>query len=162
MASKNRINLIGHLGKDPESKTFPSGDTVTNFTVATSEKWNDKASGEQKESTQWHNCVAHGKLADIVKSYARKGSFVDVEGKLTYRKYTDKDGVERTIAEIRVSDFLLLDKRSSQDSQAPSQQSRQPQGQQQPARQQSAPPRTNGRAPVPQENWAEADDAYPL
>lgn len=158
MASKNRICLLGHLGKDPESRTFPSGDTITNFTMATTEKWNDRETGEPKESTQWHNCVASGKLADIVKSYAKKGSFVDVEGKLTYRKYTDKDKVERTIAEIRVSDFLLLDKRSTQDAQAPSQQSRQPQGQQ---RQQPAPARTNGRASAPQENWATADDGFP-
>lgn len=150
MASKNRVCVLGHLGKDVEARTFPSGDSVANFSVATTEKWKDRETGEQKESTQWHNCVANGKLAEIASKFLKKGSLVDIEGKLTYRKYTDKSGVERQVTEIRVSELTLLDKRPTQESAAPS---RQPQ---------AAAPRTNGRtAPAPQEDWATSDDGFP-
>ena len=140
MSSKNSASLIGRLGKDPESRTFTSGGSVTNFSLATSERWKDKQSGETKEATQWHNCVAYGRLGEIVAQYARKGSLVDVEGSITYRKYNDTNGVEKWVTEIRCKEVILLDKVS--DSQSGN-------GQRQ------AQPAANQRqtASAPQDNW---------
>lgn len=105
----NKVILIGNLGKEVESRTFPSGDTVANVSLATTESWTDKQSGEKKEATEWHNLVFRKKLADIAKQYLRKGSKIYVEGSIRSRKYQDKEGKERYITEIMVQDMQMLD-----------------------------------------------------
>ena len=108
MASVNRVTLIGNAGRDPESRSFPSGDMVTNVSIATTETWKDKASGEKKEATEWHRLVFNGKLAEIAAKYISKGSSVYVEGSIKTRKWTDKDGAEKYAPEIRVDSMKLL------------------------------------------------------
>lgn len=108
MASLNRITIIGNLGRDPDMKTFPSGDQVCNVTVATTDKWKDKQSGEMREATEWHRIVFNGRLAEIAGQYLHKGSQVYVEGSLRTRKYTDKDGVEKYATEIRADQMQML------------------------------------------------------
>lgn len=105
----NKVILIGNLGKDPEVRYFPSGDAVANATVATTETWKDKQTGEQKEATEWHNVVFPGKLGEIAGKYLKKGSKVYVEGSLRTRKWTDKEGKDRYTTEIRVQDMQMLD-----------------------------------------------------
>lgn len=107
----NKVILIGNLGKDPEVKYFPNGDAFCNVTIATSESWNDKQSGEKKERTEWHNVVFTRKLAEIAGQYLKKGAKVYVEGSLRTRKW-EKDGVERYTTEILVNDMQMLDGRS--------------------------------------------------
>lgn len=104
----NKVILIGNLGKDPEVKFFPNGDAFCNCTVATSESWNDKQSGEKKERTEWHNVVFTKKLAEIVGQYLKKGSKVYIEGSLRTRKW-EKDGQDRYTTEIVVQDMQMLD-----------------------------------------------------
>ncbi len=113
MASRgiNKVILIGNLGKDPEIRYTPSGDAIANLTVATSESWKDKQSGEQKELTEWHRVVAYGKLAQIMGEYLKKGSKVYVEGSLRTRKWQDKDGQDRYTTEIRCNEMQMLDGR---------------------------------------------------
>lgn len=111
----NKIQIIGRMGKDPEVRYMPNGDAVCNFSVATSEKWKDKATGEMKEETTWHRVSAWGRQAEIVGEYLRKGSLVYVEGKMTARKYTDKDGAEKESHEIRMQDMKMLSTRSDSD-----------------------------------------------
>lgn len=108
MSSLNKVMLIGNAGRDPESRTFPSGDMVANVSIATTEKWKDKQTGEAKEATEWHRLVFNGKLADIVCQYVRKGTQIYVEGRIQTRKYTDRDGAERQATEIRVDSMKLL------------------------------------------------------
>lgn len=104
----NKVQIIGHLGRDPETRYLPSGDAVTNFSVATTEKWRDKQTGEQKEATEWHNVSTFGKLAEICSQYLRKGSQVYVEGSLRTRKYADKDGIERYSTGIKADTMKML------------------------------------------------------
>ena len=104
----NEAKIIGHLGRDPESKTLPGGDTVTNFSIATTEKWKDKNTGEAKEATEWHRISMFGKLADIAAKYLKKGSLVYVSGKLVTRKYTDANGVEKYSTEIKADTMKML------------------------------------------------------
>ena len=111
MASVNKVIIVGNLGKDPELRTFPSGDQVANVTIATTDKWKDKQSGEMKEATEWHRVVFNGRLAEIVGQYLRKGSQVYVEGSLRTRKWTDKDGVEKYNTEIRADQMQMLGSR---------------------------------------------------
>ena len=109
MASLNRVEIIGYLGKDPEVRYFPSGDCFCNISVGTTEKWKDKATGEPKESTEWHRVVLSGKRAEFAKMYAKKGALVYVAGPLKTRKWTDNSGVERYTTEIRGdSEFQIL------------------------------------------------------
>lgn len=108
MASLNKVSIIGNLGRDPETRYMPSGDAMTNIAVATTEKWKDKASGEQKEATEWHRIDFFGKLAEIAGQYLKKGSQVYVEGKLKTRKYTDKDGVEKYSTSVVADTMLML------------------------------------------------------
>lgn len=105
----NKVILIGNLGKDPETRTFPSGDSVTNATLATSESWKDKTSGEQKEHTEWHNLVFRKRLAEIAAQYLKKGSKVYVEGSIRSRKWQDKEGKDRYTTEIIVMEMQMLD-----------------------------------------------------
>lgn len=108
MASVNKVIIVGNLGRDPESRTFPSGDSVCNITVATTEKWKDKTTGEAKEATEWHRIVFNGKLAEIAAQYLRKGTAVYVEGSLKTRKWTDQAGVEKYATEIRATSMQML------------------------------------------------------
>ncbi|PNU40433.1 single-stranded DNA-binding protein [Serratia ureilytica] len=105
MASRgvNKVILVGHLGQDPEVRYMPNGGAVANITLATSESWRDKATGEQKEKTEWHRVVLFGKLAEIAGEYLRKGSQIYIEGSLQTRKWTDQAGVEKYTTEIVVN-----------------------------------------------------------
>ncbi|MDM0039573.1 single-stranded DNA-binding protein [Variovorax sp. J22G21] len=111
MASVNKVIVVGNLGRDPEMRTFPSGDQVANVTVATTDKWKDKQSGEMREATEWHRIVFNGRLAEIAGQYLRKGSQVYVEGSLRTRKWTDKDGIEKFTTEIRADQMQMLGSR---------------------------------------------------
>ncbi|HCD6739236.1 single-stranded DNA-binding protein [Klebsiella pneumoniae] len=104
MASRgvNKVIIIGRLGQDPEVRYAPSGAAFANITVATSEQWRDKQTGEQKEQTEWHRVVISGKLAEIAGEYLRKGSEVYLEGKLRTRKWTDQNGIDKYTTEIQV------------------------------------------------------------
>ena len=109
MASVNKVIIVGNLGRDPEMRTFPSGDQVANVTIATTDRWRDKNTGENKESTEWHRVVFNGRLAEIVGQYLRKGSQVYVEGSLRTRKWTDQaSGQERYATEIRADSMQML------------------------------------------------------
>ncbi len=111
MASVNKVTIVGNLGRDPETRYMPSGDAMTNIAVATTDKWKDKTSGEQKEATEWHRIAFFGKLAEIAGQYLKKGSQVYVEGKLRTRKWTDKDGVEKYTTEIIADSMQMLGSR---------------------------------------------------
>ncbi len=108
MASVNKVIIVGNLGRDPETRYMPSGDAMTSIAVATTDSWKDKTTGEKKEQTEWHRISFFGKLAEIAGQYLKKGSQVYIEGSLRTRKYTDKDGVERTSVEIVTSDMVML------------------------------------------------------
>jgi single-strand DNA-binding protein len=104
--SVNKVILVGNLGKDPEVRRMTSGDPVVNLSIATSESWRDKASGERKEKTEWHRVVIFNKnLADVAEKYLKKGSKVYVEGQLQTRKWTDKDGAEKYSTEVVLQNF---------------------------------------------------------
>jgi single-strand DNA-binding protein len=106
MAGVNKVILVGRLGKDPESKSFANGGSVVKFSLATSETWRDKQSGERKEKTEWHNVVIYNEaLGKIASQYLRKGSEVYIEGSIETRKYQDQSGAERYITEIVVPRF---------------------------------------------------------
>lgn len=111
MASVNKVIIVGNLGKDPEVRYSQSGDAITGITVATTDKWKDKATGEQKEATEWHRISFFGKLAEIAGQYLKKGSQIYVEGKLKTRKYTDKDGIEKYSTEINADQLQMLGSR---------------------------------------------------
>lgn len=112
MASINKVILIGHLGKDPETRHMKNGDAVTNITLATSETWKDK-NGEKQEKTEWHRIIFYRKLAEIAGQYLQKGSNIYLEGRLDTKKYTDKNGIEKYVTYIIASDFKMLDKKQS-------------------------------------------------
>jgi single-strand DNA-binding protein len=111
MASVNKVIIVGNLGRDPETRYTPSGEALTTISVATTDTWRDKASGEKKENTEWHRIVFFGKLAEISGQYLKKGSQVYVEGSLRTRKYTDKDGVEKYATDIRADSMQMLGSR---------------------------------------------------
>lgn len=115
MSGVNKVILIGHLGKDPESRTFEGGNMTTKFTLATNEVYKDK-NGTRVENTEWHNIATWGKLADIASKLLHKGSQIYVEGKLKTRSWDDKDGNKKYITEVIADTFTLLDKKSSSDS----------------------------------------------
>lgn len=104
---RNKVQLIGNLGQNPEVKELNGGKKVAKFSLATNEIYRNKA-GEKVTDTQWHNLVAWGKTAEVIEKYLKKGSEVAVEGKILNRNYTDKEGVKRYITEIQVSDLLML------------------------------------------------------
>jgi single-strand DNA-binding protein len=116
MASVNKVIIVGNLGRDPETRYMPSGDALANIAVATTDKWKDKATGEQKEATEWHRISFFGKLAEIAGQYLKKGSQVYIEGKLRTRKYTDKDGVEKYSTEIVADTLQMLGSRQGSGS----------------------------------------------
>lgn len=109
----NKVILIGNLGKDPEVRYMPSGSAVTNITLATSESWKDKQSGERQEKTEWHNVVFFNRLAEIAGEYLKKGAKVYVEGSLRTRKWQDKNGQDRYTTEIVANEMQMLDSRGA-------------------------------------------------
>ncbi len=111
MASVNKVIIVGNLGRDPEMRSFPNGDQVANVTVATTDRWKDKQTGEMREATEWHRVVFNGRLAEIAGQYLRKGSQVYVEGSLRTRKWTDQSGVEKYSTEIRADQMQMLGSR---------------------------------------------------
>ena len=154
MASVNKVIIVGNLGRDPEIRTFPSGDQVANVTVATTDKWKDKQTGEMKEATEWHRVTFNGRLAEIAGQYLRKGSQVYVEGSLRTRKWTDQSGVEKYSTEIRADSLQMLGAR--QDAAAPA-----------PAARPAPPPQRQAPAPAPTQRSAgsgfdDMDDDIPF
>lgn len=109
MRGVNKVIIVGNLGNDPEHKTFPNGGSVTNISVATSEQWTDKQTGEKKEATEWHRIVLFNRLGEIAAQYLRKGSKVYIEGSLRTRKWQDQNGQDRYTTEIRADQMQMLD-----------------------------------------------------
>ena len=109
MRGVNKVIIIGNLGADPEARQFNNGGSVTNISVATSEQWTDKQSGEKREATEWHRISLFNRLGEIAAQYLRKGSKVYIEGSLRTRKYQDQNGQDRYITEIRADQMQMLD-----------------------------------------------------
>lgn len=143
MASVNKVIIVGNLGKDPETRYMPNGDAVCNITVATTDTWKDKQTGEKKEQTEWHRIVFFRKLAEIANQYLHKGSQVYIEGALKTRKWQDKEGQDRYTTEIVADTMQMLGGKRDGDAQ----------------RSESAPePRPQRAAPAPQGNGGAFDD----
>ena len=140
MAGINKVIIVGFLGNDPEVRTMPAGDLVVNISVATSESWTDKNSGEKKEVTEWHRIVIYRKLAEIAAQYLRKGSQVYIEGRLKTRKWQDNNGQDRYSTEIQCDNLQMLGGRNQDaaQNQPPKQQDKQQKAQSKP--QQPEPP----------------------
>lgn len=144
MKGVNKVILVGQLGQDPESKSFPNGGSVCNFSIATSESWTDKNTGERKQVTEWVRIVANGKVGEICQQYLKKGSKVYLEGALKTRQWTDQNGQDRYVTEVRISEMQMLDSK--------------------PQQQQAQPQQTNSYAkptPKPQNN-VDLDDSLPF
>lgn len=120
MAGINKVILVGRLGRDPEVRYTPDGTAVANFTVATSEEWKDKATGEKKERTEWHRIVAWRRLGEICGEYLSKGKQVYIEGRIQTREWEDRDGNRRYTTEIVASDVQFLGSREPMDTARPS------------------------------------------
>lgn len=118
MSNLNQVQLIGRIGKEPEIRTLDSGSQLANFSVATSEKWTDKNTGEKKEKTEWHNIVAWGKQVEVIDKYAFKGQLVFIQGSLQTRQW-EKDGVTRYSTDIRLNIFQMLAFQDSKPAAAP-------------------------------------------
>lgn len=155
----NKVILIGNLGKDPETRYMPSGGAVTNVTLATSESWKDKNTGEQQERTEWHRVVFFNRLGEIAGEYLRKGSKVYIEGSLRTRKWQGQDGQDRYTTEIVASDMQMLDSKggSAAFESAPQPQP-QPQSQSQ-AQRPAAQPQSAPAASMPENDF---DDDIPF
>lgn len=108
MASVNKVILVGNLGAEPETRYAPSGEAICNIRVATTDTWRDKATGEKRESTEWHRVVLFSKLAEIASQYLKKGSSVYIEGRLQTRKWQDKEGRDQYTTEIRADQMQML------------------------------------------------------
>lgn len=113
MRGINKVIIIGNLGADPEARQFQNGGSVTSISIATSEQWTDKQTGEKKEATEWHRVSLFNRLGEIAAQFLRKGSKVYIEGSLRTRKYTDPQGQERYITEIRAEQMQMLDSQSN-------------------------------------------------
>ncbi|MEH6559683.1 MAG: single-stranded DNA-binding protein [Oceanicoccus sp.] len=170
----NKVILIGNLGNDPEQKSMPNGNAVTNITVATSESWKDKQTGQQQERTEWHRVVFFNRLAEIAGQYLSKGSKVYLEGSLRTRKWQDQGGQDRYTTEIVANEMQMLDSRGggsqqgggyqndgysqqSPQQQSPPQQAQQPQQQPRQQAPQQAPQPT-----APSGNFDDFDDDIPF
>lgn len=140
MAGINKVIIVGFLGNDPEVRTMPAGDLVVNISVATSESWTDKNTGEKKEVTEWHRIVIYRKLAEIAAQYLHKGSQVYIEGRLKTRKWQDNNGQDRYSTEIQCDNLQMLGDRNQDaaQNQPPKQQDKQQKAQSK--SQQSEPP----------------------
>ena len=117
MSSVNKVILIGNLGADPEFRQMSSGDAVCNLRIATTDKWKDKASGEPKESTEWHRIVLFRRHAEIANEFLKKGSAVFIEGRLRTRKWQDREGQDRYTTEVEATEMQMLGSRASRPSQ---------------------------------------------
>lgn len=149
MASVNKCIFVGTLGRDPETRYMPSGDAMSNITIACNDSYKDKTTGEKKEICEWINITFFGKLAEIAGQYLKKGSQVYVEGKLTTRKYTDSNGVEKYATSIKADQMQMLGaKPSDAGAQAP--------------RQQAAPQQRQAPAARPAPDFSDMDDAIPF
>ena len=126
MASVNKVIVVGNLGKDPETRFLPDGKAVCNFSVATTDKWTDKATNEKKEATEWHRVSSFGRLAEICGEYLKKGSQVYIEGKLRTRKWQDKEGQDRYTTEIIADAMQMLGSRSGMGGGEPRAEMREP------------------------------------
>jgi single-strand DNA-binding protein len=145
MASVNKVILVGNLTRDPETRTFPSGDMVANVSLATNDRWRDKNTGEQKEAVEFHRVVFNGRLAEIADQYLRKGASVYIEGSLRTRKWTDQaTGQERYATEIRADSMQMLGQRQQSQNDGYGEQAPQHHQQHQPQQRQQS------RAPAPQ------------
>lgn len=122
MSSINKVILIGHLGKDPDVRYLPNGDATANITLATSESWKDKNSGEKMEKTEWHRVSFFRQLAEVVGKYLTKGSLIYVEGKLQTRKWTDKEGNDKYTTEIIADKMQMLGGKPQSGDEAPREQ----------------------------------------
>lgn len=109
MRGVNKVILVGTLGANPESRTFPNGGSVCQFSIATSEKWQNKQTGDWIEQTEWHRIVANNRLGEIAQQYLKKGSKVYIEGSLRTRKWNDQNGQERYSTEVRADNLQMLD-----------------------------------------------------
>lgn len=147
----NKVILVGNLGRDPEVRGLPNGESVANITIATSNKYKNRA-GEMVEETEWHNAVLFGRLAEIAGQYLKKGSSIYVEGRLKTEKYTGKDGVEKYATKVIVGELKMLGGRSAGENE--------PYGTSVEARQQNAPQARKAHAPrqAPQSNGGGFDD----
>lgn len=124
MAEKgvNKVILVGNCGNDPEMRYMPDGTAVATVSLATSETWKDKNTGQPQERTEWHRCTCFGKLAEIIGQYVHKGSKLYIEGKLRTRKWTDQQGVDRYTTEVAIEKMQMLDSRQDQPQQQANQQ----------------------------------------
>lgn len=155
----NKVILVGNLGNDPDVKYMPSGGAVTNFSLATTDSWKDKNSGERVDKTEWHRVVFFNRLAEIAGEYLKKGSQVYIEGALRTRKWQDQSGQDRYTTEIVGSEMQMLGSRSGGSSdfdQSPS-----PQQNSRPSRPQQNRPQAQQAAPAPQ-NYDDFDDDIPF
>ena len=139
MAGVNKVIIVGNLGNAPEMRAMPNGDAVATISVATSEAWNDKNTGERREATEWHRIVFYRRQAEIVGQYLQKGSKIYVEGRLRTRKWQDQSGQERYTTEIQGDVLQMLDSRPTNTASVPSQAKAQPSPTQTPS-QQDMPP----------------------
>jgi len=110
----NKVILVGNLGKDPETKHLPNGDAIVNFSIATTERWKDKNTGERQSKSEWHKIVAFRKIADICANYLKKGSKIYLEGKLQTRDWEDKDGKKCYMTEIIANEVKMLDSKKDE------------------------------------------------
>lgn len=157
MASRgiNKVILVGNVGQDPETRYMPNGSAVTNLTIATSETWKDKNTGEQQEKTEWHRITFYQRLAEIVAEYVKKGSKLYVEGRLQTRSW-EQDGIKRYATDLIANEMQMLDSRGG-GSQGGYQQGQGGGGYQQPSQQPSQAPRAPSAAPAPQQAPAGVD-----
>ncbi|MBI4754221.1 MAG: single-stranded DNA-binding protein [Betaproteobacteria bacterium] len=155
MASVNKVILVGNLGRDPEIRYFPSGDAVANVTVATTDTWKDKTTGEKKEATEWHRVVFSGKLAEIAGQYLKKGSQIYIEGSLRTRKWQGQDGQDRYTTEIRADTMKMLGKREGMGEAQQSRESAPPASG-------AAPAAPEERKPAPSSGFSDFDDDIPF
>lgn len=143
----NKVIIVGNCGQDPETRFMPSGGAVTNLSIATSESWKDKNTGDQQERTEWHRVVFFNRLAEVAGEYVKKGSKLYVEGSLRTRKWQGQDGQDRYTTEIVASEMQMLDSRGGQQGGGDYQQSSNQQFSQQNAPQQNAPQQQASSAP---------------
>ena len=165
----NKVIIVGDCGQDPETRFMPSGGAVTNLSLATSESWKDKNTGDQQERTEWHRVVFFNRLAEIAGEYVKKGSKLYIEGSLRTRKWQGQDGQDRYTTEIVASEMQMLDSRGGQqsgdyDQSQGSYQQSAPQAQQQSAQQQqqSAPQQSAPQQSAPQQQGGAFDDDIPF
>jgi single-strand DNA-binding protein len=159
----NKVIIVGNLGNDPDVRFMPNGNAVANFSVATSETWKDKQTGEQKEKTEWHRIVIYQRLAEIAGEYLKKGSKVYLEGKLQTRKWQNQQGQDQYTTEIVVNEMQMLDGRNSNAQNMPQQAQQAQQASQAPQAQQAQQAQQASQAPqAPQEPDIDFDDDIPF